>query len=366
MKSPGHSALCQGARNQCHHPNTQEGQRATRWISWDGQALGFTNFPVPLWPSAWAAAGWHHPNTSPGRGAAGWGGTSTEQCVETPIGPRAERLSQNTVIKPLVSQQTKAQHINQPSTSGHATSEASRSTPLPWPRSVLWGPEDARCPWGLCHRHEGRHPVPWRYPIPLGAGTCFSPSARLLLIGSSLISPTLCGGNKQQLEKRAGFSLPGSLPAAAPTRARRCPAARRLFPRAGRAAPSSLVLFLPLPAWDAAGCPAPACSPCLTSRGKGTFPARQKVSVLKESAGAVFINQKRCKGSVLINIIIPFGGGSPHLTSQRLSELKMGAVTRSPVSQGGALPCPAEPPGHTRSPTAGRAGTAFSIQTSFI
>lgn len=186
--------------------------------------------------------------------------------------------------------------------------------------------------------------MPRRYPSPLGAGTCFSPSARLLLIGSSLISPTLCGGNKQQLEKRAGFSLPGSLPAVAPTRARRCPAARRLFPRAGRAAPSSLVLFLPLPAWDAAGCPALACSPRLPLRGKGAFPARQKVSVLKESAGAIFINQNRCKGGILIHIIIPFGGGSPHLAEVFQAEDVGCRSVTGEQRRRSALPCRAPRP----------------------
>lgn len=63
----------------------------------------------------------------------------------------------------------------------------------------------------------------------------------------------------------------------------------------------------------AAGCPAGICWKSHKLLRKASFPARQKVRALRESTGTVFINQGGYKESVLINIIIPFERGSPHL-----------------------------------------------------
>lgn len=70
----------------------------------------------------------------------------------------------------------------------------------------------------------------------------------------------------------------------------------------------------PLPPTKAAGRPAIICWRSRKLLRKAHFPAQQKVSALKGSAGTAFINQHRYKKSILINIIILIERSSPRPT----------------------------------------------------
>lgn len=124
----------------------------------------------------------------------------------------------------------------------------------------------------------------------------FFPSRQFFLIGSLLITPLLCRGNKQQLETRAAFLLAGASP---------CCQCSPVWLWAG-------MQSLPRAA-GVAHHPALHCPIAIHRWEKPTFLHNRRLVLLKRASELFLLIRTAIKKAFLINIIIPFERSSLHL-----------------------------------------------------
>lgn len=174
-----------------------------------------------------------------------------------------------------------------------------RVAPGPGPRNTgnhcaLWSPCAPKAhPTRAASRRASTLPRTLATAQPSWHSYLFFPSRQFFLIGSLLITPLLCRGNKQQLETRAAFLLAGASP---------CCQCSPVWLWAG-------MQSLP----SAAHHPALHCPKAIHRWEKPTFLHNRSLVTLKRASDLFLLIRTAIKKAFLINIITLFERSSLHL-----------------------------------------------------